>query len=32
MKLRLLLATVLGRITFLALPVSAAGDPQIYEE
>ena len=32
MKLRLLLATILGSITFFALPVSAAGDPPIIEE
>ena len=32
MKLRLTLATVLGSITLLSLPVSAAGDTPIIEE
>ena len=32
MKIRLLLTTLLGSITFFALPVSAAGDAPIIEE
>ena len=32
MKLRLIFATILGSVTLLSLPVSAAGDTPIIEE